>query len=112
MKAQEPAEGLLKVSEYGNSIAYQVACDCSEPDHAQVIDIEADDDGFVVVTIYTDTSNDHRQNRFSLMWEALIRGYIKTNASIILTEQVALNYTTALTKAMTDLKKLKNASDN
>jgi len=111
MEAQTPAEGILKVSENQSSITYHVECECTDPDHSQILEVEADSDGYISIQIWTKISNDHRRNRFSLMWEALTRGYVTADTSIILKEQAALNYAETLKKAIEDLKKL-NATDN
>jgi len=51
MKAQEPAEGILKSSDFGDSKFYQVVCGCGQPYHSHQVEVEADDTG-VNVNIY------------------------------------------------------------
>jgi hypothetical protein len=102
---QTPAEGILKVNEWGNSIVYQVECDCTDPDHAHIVEVEANDDSYITVMIYTKDVTKKR-NRFGLMWELLTKGHVQREASVIMTEQVAVNYAATLEKAINDMKKL------
>ena len=53
MKAQEPAEGILKINEWGNSKMYTVRCTCGNTDDDIDFEVEADDLG---VTVYTYTT--------------------------------------------------------
>ena len=52
MKAQTPAEGILKTNDWGDSRAYHVVCECGGPDCSHNLWIEADDSG-VAVMVYT-----------------------------------------------------------
>ena len=42
MKPEKPAWGISKQSDYGDSIWYQVQCECTDPDHCHVVEVEAD----------------------------------------------------------------------
>jgi hypothetical protein len=43
MKAQKPAEGVLKTSEFGSFKAYHVHCECGSSECAHELHVEADD---------------------------------------------------------------------
>ena len=51
MKAQQPAEGILKRNDFGDSKWYQVVCGCGQDNHEHNVEVEADDLG-VNVNIY------------------------------------------------------------
>jgi hypothetical protein len=42
------------------------------------------------------------------MWQLLTRGYVEYEASIIMTEQQALNYATTLLSAVADVKEFQS----
>ena len=52
MRAQKPAEGILKRNDSGDSKVYTVACDCGSPDHEHNVWIEAEESE-ITVTTYT-----------------------------------------------------------
>lgn len=112
MKPQEPAEGILKLNDWGKSIWYQVTCNCGEPDHAHTVEIEADDHA-VSVHIYVRTKTRFwQQSRWRDIWNLLVNGYTEYEATVILEEQQAINYASALTKAVDDVKMLKDEQKN
>ncbi len=107
MKAQTPAEGILKTKEWGDSKMYFVRCDCTDDDHAHDIEVEADDLS-VRVTIYTKFHTKwNEKNRWKQIWQILTKGYTETSTSIILQEQVAINYAETLKAAAQDVKEFK-----
>ena len=53
MKAQPPAEGILKRNSWGDAVTYQVICECGDSDHDHNVWVETDDTERVMVTIYT-----------------------------------------------------------
>lgn len=135
MTPQTPAEGILKTGEWGTSKTYHITCDCTNPDCAHDIDIEADDYGTVTVTLYTEQKtpwweraleDNHKIDnevlakldrtwkdlvngiirRVKLTWNIWVHGYVKYEGSIVLKEQVALNYGATLLAAAEDVKAL------
>lgn len=107
MKSQTPAVGILKRNDWGDSMSYQVVCECGQPDHDHNIWVEAEDTS-VSVTIYTtEKTKWWKLNRFQKIWTLLTKGYIEYETSLIMTEQQALNYANVLTTAIKDSKKFR-----
>lgn len=108
MKAEKPAQGILKMNDWGESVWYLVPCNCSDPEHSHTVEVEADDQE-VVVHIHTQVKTRWWQkNRWREIWNMLIKGYSEHQASIILNEQQAFNYANALTSAAEDVKLFKH----
>lgn len=107
MNAQKPAEGILKNGDWGDTKSYQIVCDCHDPDHNHNVYIEADDVGVTVTTYTTQKSQFWSTNRFKTIWILLTKGYVEYEASIIMTEQQALNYSETLKSAIEDVKKFR-----
>ena len=108
MTPQTPAEGIMLLRDYGKAKTYHVECECTDPDHSHVVDVEADEDFGVTVEIWTTAETPvWGTSRWKLLWQLLTKGTIKYNVAIILREQQALNYVTALTNAMNDVKNFK-----
>ena len=111
MTAQMPAEGILKRSDWGDAMTYQVVCQCSDPNHDHSIWVESSDD-IVSVSISTRLSSHWQQrSRWYYMWQLLTRGSIEVDESIILTEQQALNYAETLKLAVGDVQKFKKGKN-
>lgn len=107
MKAEKPAEGILRLNDWGQSKWYQVSCDCTDPDHAHTFEVEADDHS-VTVTIYATVKTKFwSRNRWRQIWDILRQGYVEYEGTIILKEQQAINYASALTSAVKDVKLFK-----
>jgi hypothetical protein len=132
MKAQTPAQGIMKTGEYGDSKFYKVVCGCGQPDHDIDFEVEADETGVNVNTYVTaksnywteavkkryDIDNPYLQEldwtlkdsvngfirRLKMTWEIWTQGYITTQTTIAMSEQQALNYAHTLTTAMNDVK--------
>jgi hypothetical protein len=105
--AEQPATGILKQNDFGDSIWYYVPCDCTDPDHSHSIDVEADEHS-VSVHIYTTAKTKFwSKNRMRQLWDILTKGYAEFEVSVILTEQQAVNYANALTSAVNDVKVFK-----
>lgn len=131
MKAQIPAEGIMKKGDYGDSIFYEISCDCGQPDHAHHVEVEADDLN-VSVNIWTKQTTDcwsepfkpeyRGKNDFlytvtrtfkncvnglirrvSLTWSIWARGYVQYEVTTVMNKQEALNYAEALKKAVKDV---------
>jgi hypothetical protein len=104
---QVPAQGILKVNEWGNSKMYKVVCECGNDDCTHTVDVEAEDTG-VTVTIYTKTrTNFWSMNRWQHIWTLLINGHVDFETNIHLSEQSALNYSETLKQAVYDVKNFK-----
>lgn len=137
MKAQEPALGILKRNDWGDSKSYQVTCECGQSGHDHNLWIEADLTG-ITVNIYTEQSSDYWTNkieprydientiyqniywfwvglindwarRASLTWQILTKGYIKYEATIYMNKQQALNYADTLKTAVKEVESFHKA---
>jgi hypothetical protein len=105
MKSETPAKGILKRNNYGNSMLYQVACECGDSNHDHNLWVEADD-GNITVTIYTTAKSKWWEiNRWRKIWTLITKGYIEYEASLIIDKQVALNYADVLKSAIKDCEK-------
>lgn len=137
MKAQKAAEGLLKRKSFGDSMWYSVACDCGDDTHNHEIWIEADDINVTVNIATVEKTNwwtDAVERRYDIdnfllqqfdwKWKGVINGfirrcvltykiwvhgYVKYEASIYMSEQVAINYAETLKSAANDVKRFKKA---
>ena len=135
MKAELPAEGILKTHDWGNSKWYHVVCGCGQPDHALTVEVEADDTGVNVSTYATvktdywtettkkryDIDNPYLQEldwaikdiingfvtRLKLTWAVWTQGYIKCETVVTMSEQQTLNYAETLKQAVKDVKEFK-----
>jgi hypothetical protein len=107
LKPQTPAEGVLKRSDWGDAITYQVVCECQDANHDHNVWVEADDHYVTVTTYTTQKSEWWKLNRWQTIWILLTKGYVKYEASIIMTEQQAVNYAETLKKAIQDVKNFK-----
>jgi hypothetical protein len=109
MKAQTPAEGILKRNDWGDSKMYQVVCDCGQPDHEHSLWVEADKTGVSVNIYATVKSPWWSMNRFKQIWTLITTGYLKYETTITMTEQAAFNYAETLKSAIKDVKTFKEA---
>jgi hypothetical protein len=107
MKAQTPAEGILKTNDWGDSRAYHVVCECGSPDCSHNLWIEADNSGVAVMVYTTVRSNFWSKRRWTHIWTLLTKGYVDFEGSIHLKEQTALNYAETLKLAIKDVKDFK-----
>jgi hypothetical protein len=135
MKKQEPAEGIMKTSDFGDSKFYKVVCGCGQDDHSIDFEVEAAETGVNVNTFVTvktdywsesikkryDIDNPYLQEldwalkdiwngliiRLKLTWTVWTKGYVKTESIIAMTEQQALNYAETLKSAIQDVKDFK-----
>lgn len=135
MKAQTPAEGIMKTHDWGHSKVYKVACSCGQPYHDHDIDVEADTTG-VSVNIYTTMKTDYWTEtvdmrydienvamqeahwfvvnlinntirKIKLTWELWTTGAVTAETTIHMTEQQALNYAETLKTAVNDVKEFR-----
>jgi hypothetical protein len=107
MKAQTPAEGILKRSDWGDAKTYQIVCDCHQPDHDHNIWVEADDAGVTVTSYTTQKSKWWSLNRWQTIWILLTKGYVEYEASLCMNKQQALNYAETLKSAVKDVEEFR-----
>ena len=106
MISETPAQGILKIGDYGNSIMYKAVCSCGDDACSHVIDVEADHD--VNVTIYTRTKTDFwSKTRWSHVWKLLTQGHVEFETTIVLDKQSALNYSQTIKDAVKDVENFK-----
>jgi len=110
MKAEKPAEGILKHHDWGDTMTYQVSCQCGDADHNHTVWVEAEDTGVNVVVYTRSTSRFWTAQWWQQIWQILSKGYIEEEVGIILSEQQALNYAETLKTAIADVKKFKEAN--
>ena len=107
MKAQTPAEGILKKNDWGDTKMYHVVCDCGSDDHTQDLWIEAEDTG-VTVTIYAIVKSPWwSMNRFQQIWKLLTQGYLEQQTVLTMDRQTALNYAETLKAAIKDVEEFR-----
>jgi hypothetical protein len=132
MKPQTPAEGILKTNDYGDSKWYHVVCGCGQPDHTLSVEVEADDSGVSIntyATVKTDYWTESVKKRYDidspwlqewdwfwkdlvnglltrlrLTWDIWIKGYVRAETTVLMSEQQAINYAHTLTSAVKDVK--------
>ena len=107
LKAQVPAEGILKRSDWGDTMTYQVVCECGDDNHDHNVWIEADDTGVTVTTYTQQKSKWWELNRWQKIWILLTKGYIEYQASIHMSRQQALNYAETLQSAIKDVEEFR-----
>ena len=104
MKTQKPAEGILLHRDYGDARMYTLTCECCDVDHAHQVWVDAEETGITVTTYTKQKSKFWSMNRWQKIWTLLSKGYIEYEASIIMTEQQALNYAKTLESAIIDVE--------
>ena len=108
MKAEKPAEGILKTSEFGTYKSYYVNCECGSPECAHHVYIEASDFEITVSFGLTLRSKWYSITRWRQIWEILTKGHIEIESILVLNEQSALNYTETLRTATKTVKQLRD----
>ena len=132
LKAETPATGIMKTNDFGDSKFYKVVCGCGQPDHEIDFEVEAADTGINVntyITAKTDYWTETVKKRYDidsiwlqefdwfwknlvngfitrlkLTWTVWTQGYVKTESTIAMSEQQALNYAETLKSAIQDVK--------
>lgn len=107
MKAQKPAEGILKTGDFGDAMFYHIHCDCGSEDCAHEVEIEADDIHVQVHIYHVQHTKWWDKNRWKQIWQILTKGYAEMQTTIVMREQTALNYAETLKSAVKDVKKFK-----
>ena len=139
MKIETPAEGIMKVHDWGNSKVYKIVCGCGQPDHDHDVWVEADDAGVNVQIFVTSKSDCWSEavkpkydidsvwlqefewfwksivndiwRRLKLTWTIWSKGYIETETTVTMTEQQSLNYAEALKSAIIDVKNFRKKDE-
>ena len=107
MKAQKPAEGILKKNDWGNTKTYKVSCECGCDDHIHNVWVEADESSITVNTYTIQKTNFWSKTRWYHIWKLLTMGYVEYEASIIMSQQQALNYAETLKSAIIDVNQFR-----
>jgi hypothetical protein len=111
MKAQTPAEGILKRGDWGNTKAYQVICGCGDTEHDHNLWVEADETG-VNITVYVNVKSPlWSMNRWQQVWTLLTKGYLTYESTLYMSEQQALNYSETIKSAVNDVKTFKETGN-
>jgi hypothetical protein len=125
MKYQAPAEGIMVHNDWGDTVRYKVACECSDPDHDHQLWVEADDHGVSVsiyATVKTDSWTGHRldsfwfnvynsiKKRVKLAWAVWVTGQVQTEVTLVMTEQQAHNYAETLIRAQKNCKEIRKGA--
>ena len=120
MIPQEPAEGVLKINDFGSSKFYLVACQCGNPDDDIRLEIEADDHT-VSVHQWTRVKTNWWAtptkfvwlngviHRIRLTYELWIKGQLEYESYTLMNSQQAINYARTLTQAVDDVQKYRQA---
>jgi hypothetical protein len=133
MKAETPAQGIMKTHDFGDSLMYTVACSCGDSTHDINFNVEVNDGGEITVNTYVETKSDYWSQTFvkrydidniwlqevdwvwkdlinglitraKLTWSLWTKGYVRTESTVIMSEQQALNYAETLKTAIKDLE--------
>jgi hypothetical protein len=104
MKAQTPAEGILKTNDWGDSKAYQIICGCGDAEHNHNLWVESDETG-IEVTLYVNVKSPvWSMNRLKQIWRLLVDGYLTHESTLYMSKQQALNYAETLKTAIKDVE--------
>lgn len=132
MKAQAPAEGILKRSDFGDSKFYQVVCGCGQEYHDHNVEVESSETGINVnlyITVKTNYWSELVEKRYDIdspylqeldwffkdlingfwtrlkvTWQLWTTGAVTAESTIAMSEQQALNYAKTLENAIQDVK--------
>jgi hypothetical protein len=106
MKAEKPAEGIMKTHDWGVTKTYKVACACGDESHYHNVWVEADELN-ISMTIYAEVKSKYwSMNRWKQIWSILTKGYVESEVTLYLTKQQALNYAETLKTAIKDVESL------
>jgi hypothetical protein len=112
LEIQTPAEGILLHKDYGDVKFYTITCECCSTDCAHQVHVESDDFGVTVTTYTTQKTNWWSKNRWQVIWRLLTRGYAEYEASIIMSQQQAINYAAVLQSASQDVETFRKQRQN
>lgn len=113
MQAQTPAKGISVDYDSNGAKSYLVSCDCTADDHAvnTWIEVSADQDFGVCVTFFVKTwtpaslAEGGLWARIKKAANILFKGVDTQEHDIILKEQAALNWISAVSNTIDDLNK-------
>jgi uncharacterized protein YllA (UPF0747 family) len=107
MNFEQPATGILKQDDYGDSMLYYVPCECGQESCAHTLEVVARVTGVMVHIYHTQQSKWWERSRWKQLWQILTQGYIETESSLWIDEQTALNYSKVLETAITQVKEFR-----
>lgn len=108
MEIQEPAEGILKTSTWGDSKWYHVRCDCGNHECSHEVNVEADNYCIQVHIHVKNHTKWWQKNRWQQICQILTKGHAEMETTIVLNEQTAVNYAETLKSAIADVKSYKD----
>ena len=131
MDAQTPAVGISKGHDFPNSKYFNVPCECG-CDGEITFSVDVDDD-VITAHLYSKTETNYWRNRFdydykndswlvyalkyrandwynriAVAWTALTRGYVETEAYVLLSEQQTVNFAAVLTDSVEEFRARRN----
>lgn len=133
MDAQAPAKGIMEQTGGKDWKMYRVPCSCGCDNQIDLM-VEVDDynvsANFYAMTKTTwwkrrfDTDVDDQWlvyavkefandwlNRFSVAWTALTQGYVKTEVTVMLSDQQCINFAETLKTAVAELQKIRDPNN-
>lgn len=119
LKYQEPAVGITKTYDWGTSVIYDIRCECGSTDDTITLEVEADDSHVSVTHYVTVKTNWFVQDDWAYplraLWKRIVftyamwvHGYVKYEASTLLSQQAAYNYGHTLLRAVEDVQRLRD----
>ena len=111
MKPEQPALGIMRTNDWGDTKVYRVACDCGSNEHNNDLWVEADETNVTVTVFTTVKSRWWQLNRWQKIWTLLTKGYVEYEASLIMSQQQALNYAKTLESAILDVERFRKQKD-
>ena len=120
LSAQEPAEGIMKTNDFGDSKLYMVPCQCGNTEDEICIEVEADDTGVTVhhwvkvKTAWWDTPTKYKWingllHRIKMTYSIWINGYLEYESWTMMNQQQTFNYAYTLKRASDDVRKFREA---
>ena len=107
MKPEQPALGIMRTNDWGDTKVYRVACDCGSNEHNHDLWVEADETNVTVTVFTTVKSKWWSRNRWQKVWTLLTKGYVEYEASLIMSQQQSLNYAKTLESAILDVERFR-----
>jgi len=107
MTPEQPATGILKQSDFGDSMFYYVPCECGQESCAHTLEVEAVATGVTVHIYHTQQSKWWEKGRWKQLWQIFTKGYVETKSTLCINEQAALNYGKTLETAITQVKEFR-----
>ena len=142
LKAEQPATGIFKSHDFGDSMYYSVACQCGNTDDMIDFSIELESDAWNIVLnteftpkspywkrLVNDSGNFENSwlrsidyniraminglyHKVMVTWEVWTKGYVKYYQSTIMSEQQALNYASTINQSIQDLRNFRQNLDD